>query len=326
MKVNIRDLMENIEDSSVDLEENNVVSSERIKELTKMKINEYGFTPKHNSKKKIVTILVAAAVVSALGITAYAALRGGLESQTFGKSTWVPESEDVITDESGENYTFPEREFISLQGYADSPEYQATAEWVKFEDSYDRDFKIVEEYDQECKRTGTDPFREKYGAAYQIYSQEMADKVDEITAKYNLKLHTGMDDGGQELFREKFGNIWSDDIIGAGYFYDDGTFQFDGTYKKTEFQIRRCMRGYFDTVYLNVGNIDSYEQWSYVTKEGYTVNIALRGDGKAVISADLEGSFVSLNVMPWDSDLNEVIHTREELEDLVDQINFSMLG
>ena len=42
MQINIRDLMDNIEDSSVELEDANVVSSERIKELTKMKINESG--------------------------------------------------------------------------------------------------------------------------------------------------------------------------------------------------------------------------------------------------------------------------------------------
>ena len=322
MQVNIRDLMENIEDSSVDLEESSVVSSERIKELTKMKINEYGIKPKRNTKK-LVTILIAVAVVSAVGIAAYAGITHGLESQTFGKSTWAPE-EEMPVGESGESYIIPEREYISLQGYVDSPEYQATAEWVKFEDGYDRDFSIVNEYDAECKRTGVDVFGEKY-PCYCIYSQEMADKVDEILAKYNLKLHTGMADGNYELFRERFGEIWTADVIGAGYFYDDGTFQFDATYKNIEFQIRRCMRGYFDTVYLNVGNIDSYEQWTYVTKDGIPVNIAMSADGRAIISADLENSFVSLNVLPWDSDLNEVVHTREELEDLVDHINFSVL-
>ena len=322
MQVNIRDLMENIEDSSVDLEESSVVSSERIKELTKMKINEYGIKPKRNTKK-LVTILIAVAVVSAVGIAAYAGITHGLESQTFGKSTWAPE-EEMPVGESGESYIIPEREFISLQGYVDSPEYQATAEWVKFEDNYDRDFSIVNEYDAECKRTGVDVFGEKY-PCYCIYSQEMADKVDGILAKYNLKLHTGMADGNYELFRERFGEIWTADVIGAGYFYDDGTFQFDATYKNIEFQIRRCMRGYFDTVYLNVGNIDSYEQWTYVTKDGIPVNIAMSADGRAIISADLENSFVSLNVLPWDSDLNEVVHTREELEDLVDHINFSVL-
>ena len=323
MKLNIRDLMDNIEDSSVELEESNVVSPERIKELTKMKMNEYGIKPKHNSKKKIITVLVAVAVVSALGVAVYAGIKGGLESQTFGKSTWAPE-EEMPVDESGESYAMPEREFISLQGYVDSPEYQATAEWVKFEESYDRDFSIVNEYDAECKRTGEDYYGEKY-PTYGIYSQEMADKVDSILAKYGLKLHTGWNDGNYELFRERFGDIWTADVKGVGYFYDDGTFQFDATYKNVEFQIRRCMRGYFDTVYLNAGNINNFEQWTYVTKDGITVNIAMSADGRAIISADLENSFVSLNVLPWDSDLNEVVHTREELEDLVDHIHFAQL-
>ena len=102
MQINIRDLMDNIEDSSVEMEEANVVSSERIKELTKMKINELGSAsgvasaPKHGSKKKIVTVLVAAAVVSALGISAYAALAGGLGGLTFGKISWGPSIEEDI--------------------------------------------------------------------------------------------------------------------------------------------------------------------------------------------------------------------------------------
>ena len=323
MKINIRDLMENIEDSSVDLEETNVVSSERIKELTKMKINELGVAPKRKSKKTIITVLIAVAVVSALGITTFAAINGGLASRTFGKSTWAPEDETYV-DSDGEEYTFPEREFISLQGYADSPEFQATGEWLEFEDGYDRDFSIVTAFDEELKRTGVDPFEEKYGA-YLIYSQEMADKVDEITAKYNLQLHKNLSDCDTDIVREKFGNVFSEEVFGAGYMYDDGTFQLDCTYKNIEFQIRRCMRGYFDTVYLNVGNIDNYEQWTYVTKDGYTVYLGIRSDGHAVISIDLEDSFVSMSIMPWDSDLNQVIHTREELEDLVDQIDFSLL-
>lgn len=323
MKINIRDLMENIEDSSVDLEETNVVSSERIKELTKMKTNEMGVAPKRKSKKTIITVLIAVAVVSALGITTFAAINGGLASRTFGKSTWAPEDETYV-DSDGEEYTFPEREFISLQGYADSPEFQATGEWLEFEDGYDRDFSIVTAFDEEVKRTGVDPFEEKYGA-YLIYSQEMADKVDEITAKYNLQLHKNLSDCDTDIVREKFGNVFSEEVFGAGYMYDDGTFQLDCTYKNIEFQIRRCMRGYFDTVYLNVGNIDNYEQWTYVTKDGYTVYLGIRSDGHAVISIDLEDSFVSMSIMPWDSDLNQVIHTREELEDLVDQIDFSLL-
>lgn len=58
MKVNIYDLMENIEDSSVRMEDNSVVSSERIKELTRMKIQNAS-NKKRSSKKTILTVGIA---------------------------------------------------------------------------------------------------------------------------------------------------------------------------------------------------------------------------------------------------------------------------
>ena len=107
--------------------------------------------------------------------------------------------------------------------------------------------------------------------------------------------------------------------------YEDGTFQLDCTYKNCDFQIRRCMKGYFDTSFLNVGDIGKFEQWTYVTKEGYTVNCGLRNDGYGLITIGLEDSFISINILPWDSELNEVVHTKAEIEELVEQMKFSKL-
>ena len=70
---------------------------------------------------------------------------------------WGPSIEEDIKN------SVPPREFVSSQGYPDSPEYQATKEWIAFDDSYDREFKILDAFDAETKRTGTDPFAEKYG-------------------------------------------------------------------------------------------------------------------------------------------------------------------
>lgn len=176
--------------------------------------------PRHNVKKKVVTTVLVAAVVTAMGATAYAAITGGIGPLSFGRSSWGPSIEEDI------KHSMPPREEWSLQGYPDTPEYKASAEWNKFEQSYDRDGKILDEADAEQKRTGIDPFGEKYGS-YLIYSQEMADKVDEITAKYNLKLHTGFDDGDEKRLEEKVGDIFNDNITGGAYFYDDGTFQMD---------------------------------------------------------------------------------------------------
>ena len=325
MKVNIRELMENIEDSSVEMEDKNVVSSERIKELTKMKINGNGNTVKHNSKKKVVTVIIAAAVVSAMGISAYAAFKGGLEGVAFGQPTGTTESTDA------EMTRYPEldpakNQMISLQGYSDTDEYKASKEWREFEDNYDKDWSICDAYDKECKRTKKDPFEEKY-PGYGIYSQEMADKADELIKKYNLKLRGKMLDMdiNEKVLQEKFGDIWTG-IVGAGYCYEDGTFSLDADYEKVSFQIRRVMKGSFDTVYLNVGEISSYEQWTYKTKCGVEVSIALNDRGGVVLANTPKG-FVAINLCEnWDEDGNPMPpYTKAQIEDFVDHINFNNL-
>ncbi len=317
--------MNNIEDSSVQLEEQNVVSAERIKELTKMKINGNGNTVKHNSKKKVVTVIIAAAVVSAMGISAYAAFKGGLEGVAFGQPTGSTESTEA------EMTRYPEldpakNQMISLQGYSDTDEYKASKEWREFEDNYDKDWSICDAYDKECKRTKKDPFEEKY-PGYGIYSQEMADKADELIKKYNLKLRGKMLDMdiNEKVLQEKFGDIWTG-IVGAGYCYEDGTFSLDADYEKVSFQIRRVMKGSFDTVYLNVGQISSYEQWTYKTKCGVEVSIALNNRGGVVLANTPKG-FVAINLCEnWDEDGNPMPpYTKAQIEDLADHINFNNL-
>ena len=317
--------MNNIEDSSVQLEEQNVVSAERIKELTKMKINGNGNTVKHNSKKKVVTVIIAAAVVSAMGISAYAAFKGGLEGVAFGQPTGSSESTEA------EMTRYPEldpakNQMISLQGYSDTDEYKASKEWREFEDNYDKDWSICDAYDKECKRTKKDPFEEKY-PGYGIYSQEMADKADELIKKYNLKLRGKMLDMdiNEKVLQEKFGDIWTG-IVGAGYCYEDGTFSLDADYEKVSFQIRRVMKGSFDTVYLNVGQISSYEQWTYKTKCGVEVSIALNDRGGVVLANTPKG-FVAINLCEnWDEDGNPMPpYTKAQIEDLADHINFNNL-
>lgn len=328
MKVHIHDLMNNIEDSSVDIEEQNVVSSERIKELTKMKIQNAGYTKKR-SKKGLVTIGIAVAVVAALGTTAFAVFNGGLGGLSFGKRSLAEEIEADTGVSIPEEVlaTMPEQEFISLQGYPDSPEYQATAEWLAFESGYDCDRKIMDEHDAEMRRTGVDPF-EEYNC-YLVWSQEMVDKINEITAKYDLKLHTNITDCDEKDVNEMCGEVFSDGFTGAGYMYEDGTFNLDSEFNGIYFQIGRCMRGYFDTTYLNVGNAGDYEEYEYTTKSGITVTISHGKGGmgmdKWIVTANLKDSFVSLNTIPFDYDGNLKEYTKADIEALVDSIDFTKL-
>lgn len=328
MKLHIHDLMENIEDSSVRLEETDVVSSDKIKELTKMKLNMTETNTRHRGKKKALTIGIAAAVVAALGIASYAAFSGSLENVTFGKpkdsnGVELPVSESKVTNDNGDEYTvYENNESISVQGYSDSPEYKAAKEWHEFEDNYDTDWKILDKVGNKATK-----WDEKYGA-YNVYSQEMADKVDEITSKYNLKLHEPLSvsdsDADTEKFNEMYGTVM-DNATYDGYYFTDGTFQFDGDYGKYDFQLRRTVKGVFDNVYLGIGDMDEYEQWEYKTASGVTVLLALSKD-QAIIIADLDKSFVNVNVLLWmgeDDKPDEM--SKAELEKMADQIHFDIL-
>ena len=157
----------------------------------------------------------------------------------------------------------------------------------------------------------------------------MVDKIDEITAKYGLKINTDMGDCDEIILTQKYGEIFSGDFTGGGYMYDDGTFQLDAVFNGVNLQIRRCMRGYFDTVYLNLGTTKNFEDYSYKTKSGVTVNISTGKDGMGnnrwIIAADLENSFVTLNIMPHDYDGNTKEYTKEDIQNLLDQIDFNKL-
>lgn len=75
-------------------------------------------------------------------------------------------------------------EVLTLAGLKGSPNYQAAQEWFDFKKEYDPDHSIV----MELQKTGTIPkFPDEY-ESYNIYSQEMKDKLDEIVKKYNLCL------------------------------------------------------------------------------------------------------------------------------------------
>ena len=72
MEWSIRELLNGMEDSSVPMEEPNVVSAMRIKELTKMKIQQKETKPARTIRKRILTLILAAVLILALGVTAYA--------------------------------------------------------------------------------------------------------------------------------------------------------------------------------------------------------------------------------------------------------------
>jgi len=256
-----------------------------------------------------------------------------VSAQTEAADTSLPEgAQDSAAAQPAKSVSYdplPEgRDMISLQGYAGSPEHQAMLEWSEFEHGYDRSGEILLEVGNEPT-----PWYEKYCYnGYLVYSQEMADKLDEITEKYSLSLHSGgIQTGTVTQLKKVFGDFTAAERWG-GYYYSDGTFQIDASqdvpdFGIVDFQLRRTMKGFFDTVALNINDAEQYEQWEYDTACGVPVLLAL-GPEKALIFADLEDSFVAVNVLAGQatplSDGSGGV-TREALEALADSFDFSIL-
>ena len=122
-----------------------------------------------------------------------------------------------------------------------------------------------------------------------------------------------------------FGDIWDDKIHGVGYCYENGTFSLDADYEKVSFQIRRVIKGTFDTVYLNVGDISQYKQSTYKTKSGIEVSIALL-DRSGVVLANTPKGFVAINLCPNEDEFGKPLtYTLAQIEEFVDHINFDKL-
>jgi|GEM_PF-666791 len=225
---------------------------------------------------------------------------------------------------------------ITISGLMGSKEYTAAAEWKAFTETYDHDGAILNQVsDEQIEALG---LSEKY-MIYNVYTQKMADELEEITSKYGLTLHSGF----KEMFYEDWNTVigdfvftdydreeFSDDAyssILSGYMYDDGTFRYDGLFNVTagrltvDYQFSRTTKGVFDSVYLNIGNIDDYQEQMIVTDSGLELSAAL-SEYKSVLLAEFDSCFVCVNVMGG-SDRGI---TFEDLKDLANTFDFSVIA
>ena len=280
----------------------------------------------HFPVRTFVALAAIVALMAAMTATAVALNLFGLRDLAFPDRTAI---QIPHVDASTGDISYEDRvvDMISLQGYADTPENQACAEWNDFYWDYVSDKHFSND------PTGLDP---KYDV-YSVYDQTMAEKLDEIVDKYGLKLHRAIEDvPDREAWLERFGPTFLSDMnIGFfGYAYDDGTCAFDGDadlgpdYSAVSYQFRYSRKGYLDTVSLNVGNLADYQDWDYQTKDGVPVKLSL-GPHRSFIWADLEEGFLFINVLngtEGDETFAAVPIDQKGLESLADQFDFSVLS
>ncbi len=275
--------------------------------------------PRHLGRRALVLAAVIA-LLAALAITAAA-------TGFFGLRQWLlPEGQEVrLPLEPGEEeQKVQTMDAISMSGYLDTPESRALAEWQAFLAGYDTDHAILE-------AIGNAPtgFEEKYGLYY-VYTQEMADKIEEITAKYSLKLHTRVETVLPSGWSGAVGDFLTlENTAYSGYLYENGTFACDGTValpgrEMVDYQLRRSVRGTFDEVYLTIDSLERCTEWTYATADGQVVTLAL-WPNKGLVLADLGDCFVTLNVLQG-SDGGSGGLTAAELEAIADTVRFSRLS
>lgn len=176
---------------------------------------------------------------------------------------------------------------LTLAGIKGSRNYQAAQEWFEFKESYDPDHQIA----IRARTEGLVPDLPEEYSAYNIYTQEMKDKLDEIVQKYGLKLI-----GREVPFRTEelvCKALGLEDIIVAGseavMDLDCASYQECGNLNM-DFEIlipgdadhngqrNRCHVYYmhkdaFAEDVISLGEIESWTEWNYTTACGADVLI-----------------------------------------------------
>lgn len=223
---------------------------------------------------------------------------------------------------------------ISLQGYNDSPSRLATMQWLEFLKNYDGD--IPGSFD-DVSRLG---IPETYYYTYGCYTREMAEKLDEIVEKYNLKLLspalTVQNDQYQVMFDAlKIPGVFRSDASaamnrGSGYFYPEGTFCYefsitltgeDASWPYEIFpSVYYSRKGYFCPITMGIGDIESYRQWDHTLPDGTRALLAMNEEG-AMILVDREDAFISVSL---DSRWGVERMSEETVEQIADLFDFSI--
>ena len=229
------------------------------------------------------------------------------------------------------------QDIISIRGYPGSSNQLATQEWYEFEKTYDPGHELMAD-------ENVNGIPDNYYFAYNCYTWEMVDKVNEIADKYTLKL----------LSPETVVQRWQIDVMfdvlgidgvcheektakineGTGIFYPEGNFKYEFDFylplengelsppiPTTVFYTKK---DYFDPDYQSI-DTESYEQWNYTTSDGNGVLIAMSSQG-GYFFAENEDAFMTVSVqMAATFKANEAGDwNRQCMEQAAEAIDFSL--
>ncbi len=318
MEKKISDLMDFLQDDSVALAPRGVASSAEIKAVAMKKLHTENSS--YRTKPKFTrTALIAAVIALVLSVSAFAIYNFALR------------------DLKGPTYQINGKETasLSLSNIKGSPEYEAAQEWEADLNTWFKQGKNMVEPGY-------------VSDAYSMYdanSQEAKKALDALLNKYHLKMHEEPSYSrslnelysamGYSGFMPGEGN--NEGIPVGGAYYKDGTFNFccsaampDG--KSVGYQFYSFTKGTFTRTGNLLANADDFEEWSYTTKSGKTVLLAMSSD-KSIVVANLDKSFVFVNILSGSRNMDTTKTSygadtinKSNLEAFADSIDFEALN
>ncbi len=318
MEKRISDLLESVQDDSVDFEIKQVVSPERIKEITMKKIAQ---TEKKQNRRRPRGLFLAAVVAAALLLCGFAAAKYTL-ANLRGPEWQGSSSQPAVS-------TF------SLVGLSGTPEYEAVREW-------ETQLRAWEEAGENQPAGGY-----QQGDMYarnQAYSETAQQALDALLEKYDLTLHDSFvivespeklySEANQTAFLPPRGD--SGEYPEGGTLYNDGSLHFNGVAamedgKQILYQFYSTAKGVFSrTGWLLEGDRD-FTQWMYTTAEGEEVLLAISAD-KSLLAANLDYCFVFVNILTGTENQRESSHSfgmetvdSTDLEAFADAFDFGII-
>lgn len=291
----------------------------------------------HKTRSLRRPLLVAAAIAAALllvGCGIVYALR--LQDMSIGKASYTQRFDD-----KGKAIDPVEKsvDIITPYGRSGDAIQQALKEWYEFQESYDPDGALLTD------EPDIPDIPNQYEYTYSCYTQEMVDKVNEIAAKYDLKLleeWIPFQRYQSDIFLEETGiqSLLLPDsgaqITGmAGMLYPPYNFSMEFNLVTENAGILMTSYGYarkdyFPRAFPGGMDIDAYEQWDHTTPDGTKVLLALSGKGQGEIIAEQENAMIMISIDGNRAtshtnypDASEVM-TKAELESIADQFDYSI--
>ncbi|MGM9600680.1 MAG: hypothetical protein ACI3W5_03700, partial [Faecousia sp.] len=240
-------------------------------------------------------------------------------------------------------------EVLTLAGLKGSRNYQAAQEWFAFQKEFDPDHTIL----NKLQKDGLVPeFPAEY-ESYNIYSQEMKEKLDEILEKYNLKpIGSTVPFKTEELTLKALGlkDIaipGTDAIMELDYaaYQECGNLNMDFHFilpgaadekdLETRCHIYYMHKDAFTEDVISLGEIETWKEWTYKTASGANVLIFRSpADWRGYIFCDMPNYTVTLRFAFIDEQYTtnitgETVHEQEfmtdrQIERLADAIDFSI--